>query len=183
MEAAKPSPILATIRPAAHTLAYLVATLLATMWISSATASLSRPVLDLGKPRIGEAILSAARMLDLTPHGILEFALLLVGLKLLLGSCLLLAVLVATYQRLRFGRASHAMLDVALFVSALASIVAAAPLAIEGEGLRTLVGELMLCVIANALASVAPSVEDERQPALGLPGAYRRGDQPFNALH
>jgi hypothetical protein len=80
-----------------------------------------------------------------------------VGLKLLLGTYLLIAVIFAAYERLRWRRSGDEMLDIGLFLSAIASIIAAGPFVIEGQRLHEFVGELMLCVIASGLATFARS--------------------------
>ena len=139
------------LRRAALAAAYAIVVLLATVWLSAALASLHHPLFDLGKARIGDAIIAFAELLGLPPDMTLPLAQLLAGLKLLLGLYLLAASILAISARLRSRTSGDEMLDLGLFVAALASIVAAGPAPIDGEALRILVGELMLCAIASGL--------------------------------
>jgi hypothetical protein len=141
------------LRRPARIIAYAIVVLLSAVWSASALASLRQPLYDLAKPRVGDAIIAFAGVLAVPPEGILKFAHMLVGLKLLLGAYLLAVVISALYERLRLGAAGDEMLDLGLFLSAVASIVAASPVFGESEALQRLVGELMLAVIASALAS------------------------------
>jgi hypothetical protein len=80
-------------------------------------------------------------------------ALLLVCLKLLVGAFLLATLICTVYEKVRFGSSDDAMLDVALLISAIASVTAAFPgLTHGGEMLNEVIGELMLCLIASGLA-------------------------------
>ena len=57
------------------------------------------------------------------------------------------------YEQLRWGASDDAMLDVALFIAAVASAASALPgLTHGGEMLNGMIGELMLCLIASGLA-------------------------------
>jgi len=133
--------------------AYLIALLLATVWAASALDSLCRPLLDIGRPAVGDVIISIVTALSLAPQSALLFALLLVCLKLMVGAFLLATIMCAAYERLRWGSCDDAMLDVALLISALASAASALPgLTHGGEMLTEIVGELMLCLIASGLA-------------------------------
>jgi hypothetical protein len=156
-----PAPLRVALRALGCTLAYLAALLLSAVWISGALAALASPLLDLGKPHVGTAIIVFARYLSLSPEGIFMLAHTLVGIKLALGTFLLMAVSAGIYGRLR-GAAGDAALDVALFLSAIASVVAAIPVLTETIGLHQIVGELMLCVIASTLigAAQAPLAAD-----------------------
>jgi hypothetical protein len=141
--------------PLARATAYGIVLLLAVLWVTSALASFLQPFFDLGKPRVGDAIIALGGALHLPPRGILELAHMLVGLKLMLGTYLLMVVMFAAYERLRWRRSNDDMLDVGLLVSAIGSIIASAPLVMQGEGVRVFVGELMLCVIASGLTLFA----------------------------
>src|SRR5262245_5222375 len=88
----------AVARPVAYTLAFL----LSVVWISSALASLTRPLLDLGKARIGDAIIAFAGDLSLSPNMTLGLAQALVGERLFIGIYLLIAIVYGTYERLRW---------------------------------------------------------------------------------
>jgi hypothetical protein len=149
-------------RRAARPTAYVIALLLSAVWLSSASASARQPLFDLGKAGIDDAIIAFAGLVALSP---LKLAQLLVGLKLLLGSYLLTAVIVAVHDSLRWGSDGDEMLDLGLFVSAIASIVAAAPVLMQGEALCGAIGELMLCAIASGLLLLArgPLVSDDRR--------------------
>ena len=89
-------------------------------------------------------------------HGsesIVLLALMLVGLKFMVGALLLAALFSAAYEKIHFGSSDDAMLDVALLTSAIATVASALPgLTHGGELLLSVIGELMLCVIASALA-------------------------------
>src|SRR3954464_4373759 len=133
--------------------AYLIALLLSAVWAVSAIDSLGRPFFDIGRPAVGDAIISIVNAFSLAPQSALLFALLLVCLKLMVGALLLATFMCAIYERLRWGRCDDAMLDVALLVSALASAASAFPgLTHGGEMLNEIIGELMLCLIASGLA-------------------------------
>jgi hypothetical protein len=133
--------------------AYLIALLLAAVWAASALDSLGRPLFDIGRPAVGNVIISIVNALSLAPQSALLFALLLVCLKLMVGAFLLATFMCAIYERLRWGWCDDAMLDVALLIAALASAASALPgLTHGGEMLTEIVGELMLCLIASGLA-------------------------------
>ena len=157
----------AALRYSARIGAYLIALLLAAVWAASALDSLDRPLFDIGRPAVGDVIISAVTVLNLAPQSALLFALLLVCLKLMVGAFLLATVMCAAYERLRWGSCDDAMLDVALLISALASAASAFPgLTHGGEMLNEIIGELMLCLIASGLAIYGRGylVPDERPP-------------------
>src|SRR5437764_6444611 len=133
--------------------AYLITLLLAAVWTVAALETLTRPLLDIGRPAVGNLIVSLASALSLAPQSALLFALLLVVLKLLVGAFLLATLICAAYEKLRWGSSDDAMLDVALFIAAMASAASALPgLTHGGELLHEVIGELMLCLIASGLA-------------------------------
>jgi hypothetical protein len=160
-----------SLRSLARFAAYTIAVLLAAVWLSAGIASLDQPLFDLGRPRIGDAILAFARKFALSPAATLRLACMLAGLKLLLGAYFLLAIVVATCERVRRRACGDEMLELGLFVSALASIVAVSPLI--GERLRVgiALGELLLCVMASGLIAFAHSPVKQRQ----RPGFVRQG--------
>src|SRR4051794_7917016 len=133
--------------------AYLITLLLAAVWTVAALETLTRPLLDIGRPAVGDVIISIASALSLAPQSVLLFALLLVALKLLVGAFLLATLVCVAYEKLRWGISDDTMLDVALFIAAMASAASALPgLTHGGELLQGVVGELMLCLIASGLA-------------------------------
>jgi hypothetical protein len=139
--------------PLARIGAYLITLLLAAVWTLAALDSLRRPLLDIGRPAVGDVIISITSALSLAPQTALLFAMLLVCLKLMIGAFLLAACMCAAYEKLRWGRCDDAMLDVALMLAALASLASAFPgLTHGGEMLNEVIGELMLCLIASGLA-------------------------------
>src|SRR6478672_605423 len=141
------------LRYAARVGAYLIALLLSAVWAVAALDSLGRPLFDIGRPAVGDVIISIVSALSFAPQSALLFALLLVCLKLMVGALLLATFMCAVYERLRWGWCDDAMLDVALLISALASAASALPgLTHGGEMLTEIVGELMLCLIASGLA-------------------------------
>jgi hypothetical protein len=141
------------LRYAARIGAYLIALLLSVIWAVSALDSLGRPLFDIGRPAVGDVIISIVSALSLAPQSALVFALLLVCLKLMVGAFLLATIMCAVYERMRWGSCDDAMLDVALLISALASAASALPgLTHGGEMLNEIIGELMLCLIASGLA-------------------------------
>jgi hypothetical protein len=154
--------------------AYLVALLLAAVWSFGALDTLTRPLFDLGRPQIGDTIIWIAGALALPPQATLMFAKLLAGLKFMVGAFLLAAVIGAVCEKVRFGSCDDAMLDVALFTAAVASVVAALPgLVHGGELLIGAIGELMLCAIASGCAIygrgylVRPELPPPTRPAFG----------------
>ena len=66
--------------------AYLIVLLLAAVWAVSALDSLFRPFFDIGRPVVGDAIISIAGALSLSAQSTILFAFLLVGLKLMVGA-------------------------------------------------------------------------------------------------
>ena len=158
--------------------AYLIALLLAAVWSFGALATLTRPLLALGRPQIGDTILWVAGAVALPPHATLMFAKLLAGLEFMVGVFLLAAVIGAVCEKVRFGSCDDAMLDVALFVAGIASVVAALPgLIYGGQLLLGTIGELMLCVIASGCAIygrgylVKEELPRPARPAFGYPDA------------
>lgn len=138
---------------AARVTAYLIALLLALVWSAAGAVSLARPLFDIGQLHVGNAIMAAGRMLALSPDGIVMLAHALAGLKLFIGAYLFVTVVVAACEWVMHGTSDDAMLDVGLLMSALASLLAAIPFAhAGGEPLQGVIGELMLAVIASALA-------------------------------
>ena len=133
--------------------AYLVALLLAAVWIFGALDTFNRPLLDLGRPQVGDVMISIAGALAIPQYAILPLAKLLAGLKFMVGAFLLAAVIGAACDKARSRGCDDATLDVALFVAALASIAAALPGLLHGGDLLVAsIGELMLCLIASGLA-------------------------------
>jgi hypothetical protein len=155
------------LRYSARVGAYLIALLLAAIWMVAALDSLSRPLFDIGRPAVGDVIITVVSFLSLAPQSILILAMLLVALKLIVGAFLLATLMCAAYERLRWGWCDDAMLDCALLLAALASAVSALPgLTHGGEMLNEIVGELMLCLIASGLAIYGRGyvVEEDLQP-------------------
>jgi hypothetical protein len=133
--------------------AYAIALLLAAVWCVAAMESLTRPLYDIGKPLVGNVLVSIFDKLPIAAETVLVFALMLVGLKLMVGMLLLASVFTAAYEKHMFGSTDDAMLDVALLVAALASVASAPPAYVYGgHFLLEVIGELMLCAIASALA-------------------------------
>jgi hypothetical protein len=138
---------------AARVAAYLIALLLALVWTAAAAVSLAHPLYDIGQPHVGDAIITLGRMLALSPAGVVTLAHLLAGLKLFIGIYLFVTVVAAAYDWAIQGTSDDAMLDVGLLMSAVASLIAAVPVAgLGGEPLQAVIGELMLAAIASALA-------------------------------
>ena len=134
-------------------IAYSIALLLAAVWIVGALETFNHPLLDLGRPQVGDVLISLAGALAVPPEAILPLAKLLAGLKFMVGAFLLSAVIGTVYDKARSRGCDDAALDVALFAAALASIVAALPGLLHGGDLLVApVGELMLCLIASGFA-------------------------------
>jgi len=132
--------------------AYCVALLLAVVWVVNALDTLFRPLFDIGRAQVGDTIIAVAGRV-LAPDHLLQLAHLLGGLKFMVGALLLTALVGAVIEKVRFGSCDDALLDVALFVAALASVAGALPgLAYGGTLLQGSIGELILCVAASALA-------------------------------
>src|SRR5262245_40704919 len=119
--------MLGALRYLARIGAYLIALLLALIWAVSALDSLGRPLFDIGRPAVGDVIISIAGALSLAPQFALVFALLLVCLKLMVGAFLLATLMCAIYERVRWGSCDDAMLDAALVISAFASAASSLP--------------------------------------------------------
>lgn len=143
----------AWLRRSARCGAYLITLLLAAVWTVGATESLLRPLYDLGRPLVGDTLIILAARLGLASESIMVGALLLVGLKFMVGALLLAALFAAAYEKILLGSTDDAMLDVALFTAAIATTAGALPGVIHGGDLLVAaIGELMLCIIASALA-------------------------------
>jgi hypothetical protein len=140
-------------RRTARFAAYGIVVLLATVWISSALASLQEPLLDLAKPRVGDAIIRFASLLGLYPDGTMRLARMLVGFKLMIGAYLLAGLVLTIHERMQWDGEGDEMIEAALFLSAIATIVAASPVLTSDEGLQTAVGELLLCALASGLVT------------------------------
>ena len=143
------------LRRMARVAACAIVLLLAAVWLTSALASLHQPLLDLAKPQIGDAIIGFASFLALSPDGTMRLAHMLVGLKLLTGAYLLAGVAFTIYERMRWEEEGDEMIEVALFLSAIATIVAASPVLSTTAGLQAVIGELLLCALASGLAMFA----------------------------
>jgi hypothetical protein len=141
------------LRYLARRCAYLIVLLLAAVWTVGGMETMTRPLFDIGRPLVGDVIISVGHAFSLSPQMIVVFALVLVGLKFMVGALLLAALFAAAHQKYTLGSADDAMLDVALLVAAIATIASGLPGMIHGgELLLAVIGELMLCVIASALA-------------------------------
>jgi cytochrome bd-type quinol oxidase subunit 1 len=145
--------------------AYAITLLLSAVWVLSALAALRRPLFDLGKAGVGDAIIGFASCLWLSPQQTLKLAHMLVGVRLLLGALLLAAIATAIWNAVRRRQDGDAMLDVGLFLSAVASVVAGVPVMGESEPLQRLIGELMLCAIASGLAAFGRGYFCSRKPS------------------
>lgn len=133
--------------------AYFIALLLAAVWTVGALDTFTHPLFDLGRRHVGDVLIFAAGVFALPPEAILPAAHLLAGLKFMVGAFLLAALIGAVIEKVRFGSCDDAMLDVALFTAAVASVAGALPGLIHGgELLLASIGELMLCLIASWLA-------------------------------
>src|ERR1043165_10055936 len=107
--------------------ACLIVLLLAAVWAASALDSLIRPFFDIGRPVVGDAIITIAGVLSLSAQSTILFAFLLVGLKLMVAAVVLAAIFCAAYEKLRWKSCDDAMLDVALFIAAVASAASSLP--------------------------------------------------------
>lgn len=152
------------LRRTARFAAYAIVLLLAAVWISSALASLQEPLLDLAKPRVGDAIIRFASLLALSPDGTMRLARMLVGFKLMIGAYLLAGLVLTIRERMQWDEEGDEMIEAALFLSAIATIVAASPVLTSDEGLQTAVGELLLCALASGLVTFSRL---ERPPPSG----------------
>jgi hypothetical protein len=141
------------LRRLARFAAYAIVLLLAAVWISSALASLQEPLLDLAKPRVGDAIVRFASRLALSPDGTMRLAHMLVGFKLMIGAYLLVGLVLTVREHMQWEEEGDEMIEAALFLSAIATIVAASPVLTNHEGLQAAVGELLLCALASGLVT------------------------------
>lgn len=142
------------LRRAARIAAHVIVLLLAAVWATSADLAFASPLFDLARPRVGDAIIALGRVLELSPGGTLMLAQACAAFRLALGAFLLLTVIRAACDRIRFGASDDAMLDVALLLSSCASAVAAFVfIKVGGKPLVEALGELILAALAGALAS------------------------------
>ena len=167
------------LRRAARVTSYLITLLLALVWIASALVALAQPLFDLSRPHIGDAIIMLGRAFALAPEGIMRLAHMLAGLELLIGIYLMATVAAAAVDWVRGRAVDDAMLDVGLLISAVATVFSGLPVAgLGGEFLKGMIGELMLAVIASALAIYGRGfvVPVERRPLERL--RYENGVLP-----
>jgi hypothetical protein len=161
--------------------AYLITLLLAAVWILAALEGFTHPLLDLGRPQVGDVMISLASALALPPEAVLPLAKLLGGLKFMVGAFLLGALIGAVCDKARSRACDDAMLDVALFTAALASIAAALPgLLHGGDLLLATIGELMLCLFASGFAIYGRGYLVEERPRPVRPAfGYNSADLYF----
>src|SRR5262245_34066443 len=161
--------VVAWLRVLARVVAYLFVLLLSAVWLTSATASLTRPLLDLDRPLIGDAITTFAGLMSLSPPGAYRLALALIVARIVLGTVLLTVMIQAAYHSMRGRPQDDAVLEFALLLSAMATVIAGAPVIMEAEPRLAVIGELILCVLAALLAtlgrSVAPAAAASAAPA------------------
>jgi hypothetical protein len=151
------------LRGAAWIAAYLVLLLLAAIWAADGLVALREPLLDIGRPHVGDGIVTVARLLVLSPESALALAHGLAGAKLFIAIFLLMTVIAATLDWATLGATDNAMLDVGVFFSAIASVIAAAPIATQaGVPLQSALGELLLAAIASGLAMYGRGMVVER---------------------
>jgi hypothetical protein len=167
---------MSTLRSLARFTAYTITFLLAAVWLSSGIASAERPLFDIGRPHVGDAIIVLAGTLDLSADATLRFAGMLAGLKILLGAYFLVTIIVAICERLRWRTSGDEMLEVGLFMSAIASIVAVSPLLHDRLVLSAAIGELLLCALASGLVAFARTpvrrIASRREWLASRPAAY-----------
>src|SRR5262249_34385595 len=131
---------------------YGIAIMLGLGWICAALLTMRMPLLDLGVAGNGDALISVARLLGLSPDATFALARMIVAAKLAIGTLLLSAPFVALFERGEAAEDRDVMLEIALFLSALATSAALAPALISGGRLlQEAIGELVLCVIAAVL--------------------------------
>ena len=145
--------IVGWLRVLARVIAYIFVLLLSAVWLTSATASLTRPLLDLDRPLIGDAIMTVAGLLALPPQGAVQLAQVLIVARILLGTLLLVAMIQAAYHSMRGHTQDDQVLELALLLSAMASLVAGAPVIMDAEPRLAVIGELILCVMASGLVT------------------------------
>lgn len=146
----------AALRRMAWIAAFGIAVLLGLVWTCSALMALQSPLFDIGRQQTGDLILAVARFLELSPDGALKLARMLVAAELVIGGLLLCAPIIAACEYALRGRFDDALFDVAMLVSVLGTSVALIALSfVGGKLLQAAIGELVLSIVANLLASFA----------------------------
>lgn len=165
--------LMAILRIPIRLIAYAAATLLTLVWIFAAVDALSAVGFDPSHSAGDRAIAAAARLGGLGFSEMLTLARLLAGVKLAIGLVLVLSLVSAAFETLSEGETDDAMLDVAILISALGSAVAGiAAMAIGARsGLPAFMGELILCAIAQELATYGRSLRPRKIVSLP-PGPY-----------
>ncbi len=151
--------------------AYAAAGLLALVWSAAAAQALVQGIATVDGGASGRAV---SALLGLEGAGRLALARMLVGIDLALGLVLWGAIATAAAEWLRGVASDDAVLDVALLCSALASATAGLPAIWDGAGapLQAMMGELLLCVIAHALAAYGRALRPRQEAArLAIPYA------------
>jgi hypothetical protein len=154
--------------------AYLIALLLAAVWLAQALDTLWRPLFDIGRLQVGDIVIKVAGSV-LAPDQIVPFAHLLAELKLMVGVLLLVALVGAVIEKFRFGSCDDALLDVALFVAALATVAGTLPGLVHGGALLLgSLGEMILCVAASGFAIYGRGylIREELPPPVRPPLGY-----------
>ena len=166
-----------TLRYLSRLAAYFIALLLAVVWVVNALDTLFRPFFDLGRARVGDTIIAVAGQVLAADH-LLPFAHLLGGLKFMVGALLLTALVGAVIEKVRYTSCDDALLDVALFVAALASFAGTLPgFVYGGPLLQGSLGEMILCVAASGLAIYGRGylIKEELPRPVRPPFGYARG--------
>ena len=98
--------------------------------------------------------MTVAGLLSLPPQGAVQLAQVLIVARILLGTLLLVAMIQAAYHSMRGRTPDDHVLELALLLSAIASLVAGAPVIMDAEPRLAVIGELILCVMASLLATL-----------------------------
>lgn len=129
--------------------AYLAVALLAAVWLVAGLSGVARGEV------VSVSLVSLATSAGLDAATTATLARMLVGARLTVGLLLVLAIGQALRDALRGGEGDDALLDVALLFSAVGSVAGGVPIIGSGEGvaLQSVMGELLLCSLAQGFAA------------------------------
>jgi hypothetical protein len=144
------------LQPAIRSAAYLILLLLGLAWALRGILCAQMPLLDLGTAQPGDLIIGLGGAAGLSPDGIFQFARFLAGAQLMLAGYLFAAAGFSVFSWLTQERPDDAMLEATLSLTAIITLIAAAG-AVAGNpaALPVLSAELLLCVLASALAALS----------------------------
>lgn len=152
--------------------AYAVLLLLGGQWLAAAVAGLQQPAFGTDVAPGHDALMLVGRAGCLDAAAALRFAVVVISLKLVIGTYVLLTVAIAAARQVATGAIDDARLDRALLLSVLAIMLMAAPLLLAGHVMPGVVDDLTLAVVGITFAALSkPNFVGEPSAPQDLVGA------------